>query len=174
MKLLLDNNVWTYLSQHMRATELRDMARKHRVTILACPAVLYEILRSPPSAKADRDRTLALVAAPYWERMMPEVYSECMEFLGEARRLRPDWLVPKPDTRKFEQLRKDWISAPKGTWWRARYKTDFMAAWIGGGKDDRIEIAREDASKLRQKFLESRVSTATPSHWGAHLQISPH
>lgn len=172
MRLLIDTNVWMYLAESVRPSALRDEARRHKVTIVAAPAVLYEVLRMPETQRVVRDQALAMIAADWWSRPMPEAYDESMELLGEVRRLRPMWLSQNPVLEQFNQLRADWSTSSRGTWWRARYQADKMAVWIGGVDDPLLKRGEQDYKIARSLFREQKVQQLPPDA-GSMTNLAP-
>ena len=91
--LLPDTNVWVYLVDAGAVESVRKEARRLRVTIAACPAVVYECLRAQLDPVAKKKRIDALTRGS-WKRLMPEAYKESMEARLAIRRVRPGWIEP--------------------------------------------------------------------------------
>lgn len=73
--VLLDTNTWRYLVDAGAIDQFRKAARQYRVDIVACPAVVYESLRT---GNPTRRRALAkALTRPDWVRPMPEAYVHC-------------------------------------------------------------------------------------------------
>lgn len=95
-RVLLDTNVWGYVADAGAVDDMRKAARSSSTDILACPAVAIELLatRAPSARKARLDA----ITRSCWTRLMPEAFTSAEEFLGEVRRLRPQWRWTRPET----------------------------------------------------------------------------
>ena len=114
--------------------------------ILACPAVLYEMLRLEDVAL--RRRLVKAICRSRWIRMMPEAFEESAEFKAEITRLRPQWLLRTPDSSTFYGLYNDW-NGPRGVWWRARDDPSRAAAVLRAVEGDQIDQGRTAAREFR-------------------------
>lgn len=151
-----DTNVWRYIVDTDALETVRKAAKAAGVDLVACPAVLYECLRTP-----DRRLRLELAKAltrQAWVRPMPEAFVESQDLRFEIARLRPHWIVPAPALREWWALRSDW---EQGTWWRARHRTDLMARAIDAGRPDLLTIARVQAAERRRQAQELGQSVGT-------------
>src|SRR5947208_1853907 len=106
MRVLLDTNVWRYISDADGTASLLAQTRKSGVRILVAPSVAYESLRIPNDET--RRRVMEVLTHKAWRRLMPEAYSECQELLQEIRRRRPEWLRNEPRMTDLRRLRYDW------------------------------------------------------------------
>lgn len=143
--VLLDTNVWSYIVENDEVESLRRLARRNGVRIVACPAVVYELLRVPDPAV--RKRRAKAIAKQDWARLMPEAYSEAADVRTEIQRLRPAWLRTHPDLSHFHKNRADWQG---GFWWRVRRDPNAVARHIGVLGDDRLEQARMQSKSSRE------------------------
>lgn len=164
-KVLLDTNVWNYIVEAHGVEPLRKAARASRVSIVACPAVVYECLRVPDTAM--RRRRAKAVAREDWMRLMPEAFSEAEDLRRELQRLRPNWFVERPDLREWRRHRADW----RGDFWRrVRRDPALVAGHIKALGDDRFQQART-ASRDARKDAESLGVTLHPFKWNRSTAI---
>lgn len=145
---LIDTNVWRYLSDANAGSELRRRVRASGSRILVAPSVLYETLRM--SDPILRKRISLLITSASWLRLMPEVYSESQELLTAIRRLRPEWLHPKQDRKKFTKYRYDWTRKKGGFWDRVRMDADKAAVAVNILGASSLEAARLGVTELRR------------------------
>lgn len=144
--VLLDTNVWSYIVESDGVETLRRVARGKRVQIVACPAVVYELLRVPdPTVRRRRAKALA---REDWSRLMPEAFSEAADVRAELQRLRPRWLRKQPGLKLFHKNRADWQGA---FWWRVRRDPNAVARHIGVLGDDRLDQARLQSKRIREE-----------------------
>lgn len=159
MKVLLDTNVWRYLVDHAGVSPLVQAVRKSSHQICVAPAVVYEAFKT--SDPALRARLIGCMALPSWKRLMPEAYWETEEIRAEVRRLRPEWLRPRPDQNLYRRVRYDWIRQKGGFWDRAVHDMDGEAARVENPL--LTELAREHA------FMAHEESQAVPARWHKDL-----
>jgi predicted nucleic acid-binding protein len=158
-KVLLDTNVWNYIVDSDGVELLRKTAKASRVTVVACPAVVYESLRvADPGTRRRRAKALA---REDWTRVMPEAFSEAEDVRKEIRRLRPTWLLDAPDLGLWHHHRADWQGA---FWWRVRQKPEVVARHIAVLSDDRLQQAR-DETKVARKQAKSAGHTIHTFKW---------
>jgi hypothetical protein len=148
-RILLDTNVWRYLVDSDGLEAVYRAAKGADGAILACPAVLYEMLRCGDLSL--RQRLVKAICRSRWIRMMPEAYEESMELLQETRRLRPLWLITSPNLREFNQLHADW-RGERGVWWRARRDAAEAGSWLEEVEGDLVSRARGGTVKLREEM----------------------
>jgi hypothetical protein len=159
VKIILDSNVWRYVVDAGGVPALKKAARKSRHCIAVPPAVLYEAAHTQD--KVLRDALLAAIAAPAWKRLMPEAYSEAEEVKGEIRRLRNEWLRPRPNLERFKRIRHDWVRSRGGIWDLIRKEAVSLQrhdAEMGQRTRDQAYRLREDARSLPPKW---RTATLT-------------
>lgn len=145
--LLLDSNVWRYISDADAYEELRKDAARYGVRILIAPSVLYEALRLE-----DRDlrsKLIRLMTNTSWKRLMPEAYDESLELLHEIKRLRKQWCRAQPDLAKTARLKADWCSVRKGFWMRLRNNPDPERCHLQQLEGKMLEDARDQAKRNR-------------------------
>jgi hypothetical protein len=82
---------------------------------------------------------------------MPEAFMEAEQLHGEIERLRPEWLVEKPDTREWHANCADWRN---GFWWRARTQSEQVSKIISALDDGRLDRARDEAKVERAEAKE--------------------
>lgn len=97
---VLDPNVWHYLIDLDALETVYRAAKSANGVILACPAVLYEMLRLQDAPL--RQRLVKAICRSRWVRMMPEAFEESEDFKAEIGRLRPQWLL-RDDRSMFKQ-----------------------------------------------------------------------
>lgn len=148
-RILVDTNIWRYLIDLDSLETVYRAAKDAHGLILACPAVLYEMLRSEDVPL--RRRLVKAICRSHWVRLMPEVFEEAEEFKSEISRLRPHWLLPKPNLSEFRKFYNDW-NGPRGTWWRARRDPSQFAAVLRASEGDRMIRIRDDTRELRAEI----------------------
>jgi hypothetical protein len=122
------------------------VAKANRVDIVASPAVVYELLRTPNAEYRKRD--LKAVTLSSWLRPMSELYQLAEELRSEITRLHHSWLRDSPDLASWYAQRADWTSS-KGFWLRARRYPDFTHQVIANLEKDRIDVARRESKVTR-------------------------
>ncbi len=114
--VLLDTNVWRYLSDAGAYTQLLTASHRARIPVVVAPAVVYETLAIGDPVL--RERILILLSRSRWQRLMPEAYNECEEIRAEINRLHPEWLLVNPDLWWWNKNRRDWKRKKRGFWER--------------------------------------------------------
>lgn len=144
LTLVPDTNVWRYIVDADATERVRLMAKRSGVSIVACPAVVYECLRFR-DANGRRKLTEALTRND-WVRPMPEAFVEAEAVRSEIARLHPEWLLPNPDLTRYYRNREDWRS---GFWRRVRQDPTRMADLVSRVQGNSIDRARSEAEALR-------------------------
>jgi hypothetical protein len=173
----LDTNVWSNLAEHSAVDELQRVARTVRVRIVACPAVVYEILRTPDPNYRRRD--LRAITRRSWSRPMPEIFEQSQQLLNTTQHRHPEWLVDHPDLRKWHQLKRDWAGdhGPSrggsigGFWWRARNDQSRLARSLAKTEGDRIEEARRTQRSARQDMGTRTFEQTVLKEWTSTLAV---
>ncbi|MYS25176.1 hypothetical protein GA0115240_17565 [Streptomyces sp. DvalAA-14] len=116
MRVILDNNVWSYVGIEGSKAALESLAQSRRLSIRTPPATLLEVLRTKDMAK--RSRIIDAMTSRHWVRLRTEVDVECQEFVAEARRTRPQWvrqlaLPGKPGSLREFWTRRIWRDAAR-------------------------------------------------------------
>ena len=145
-RVLLDTNVWSNIARENQVEAVRKVARANGVEIVASPAVVYELLRTPDPEFRKRD--LKAVTLSSWLRPMSELYQLAEELRSEITRLHPEWLRNPPDLAPWYAQRADWTSS-KGFWQRARHQPDVVHQVITILEEDQIGKARLNAKAKR-------------------------
>lgn len=140
-----DTNVWRYIVDADAVETVRKAASANSVAIVACPAVVYECLRV--SDRELRRRLAKALSRTSWLRLMPEAYLEAEALRDEIVRLRPEWILKRPDLREWSRNKSDWQA---GFWRRVREQPDSMAEIISSLGGKRLSLAREEAKAARQ------------------------
>lgn len=105
MRLLPDTNVWRYIVDEQAVDTMQKAAKAANVGLVACPAVVYECLRTP---NADLRRRIARALTPcHLGASMPEAFVEPAQLRAELARLGPEWLVERSDLRNWRANRND-------------------------------------------------------------------
>ncbi|MRX44612.1 hypothetical protein [Agromyces kandeliae] len=150
-RLMLDNNIWTFLVNADAVEALQLEAWSRRVEVVVPPAIVIEALQAHPQSEEGQEaklRRIAAMTSAAWVRLMPEAYKEANEVRGEVERLRPEWINPRPRLASWNHHRKDWQSG----WWDFVRKTPEEAARIHGELSDaRVTRARADARQAREE-----------------------
>ena len=160
-RILLDTNVWSNLAEHREIEQVRLAARTAGVGIVASPAVVYELLRSP---NADlRRRDLRAITGRGWIRPMTEICQQADELRRQIERMHPEWMKSDPDLRSWRLLRSDWSGAHPpgrtsigGFWWRARNEPAFQSKILALTEGDELDKARQSQKALKAAFANGR------------------
>lgn len=169
--ILPDTNVWRYLIDAERLEDVYRAARKAGGVLLACPAVLYEMLRVQNSEL--RRKLVRAISRDRWLRMMPEVFEESMELVAVLAQFRPEWLLAEPDRRSFARLRADWAGR-RGVWWRARTDPDEAATTLRAVEGDHLDRARTEAYEMRTAVSElTNFDHVTLDRWTTTFPLRP-
>lgn len=91
-RVLLDSNVWRYVLDRGLEDELARLAATRAARIQVAPITVYEALGA--SDQALRKRLCRVMARGCWDRLMPEVYYECLEVRRAIEKHQPTWLSP--------------------------------------------------------------------------------
>lgn len=167
---MLDTNVWAHVADEDGATALRSWARETSTSVLVSPAVVFEQLRiTNPEV---RKRHLDVTTRDWWQRMMPEAYTECTEIVEAARRNRPSWVSPRAERamKSFIAHERYW---KRGFWQRSRSDPTKQAAdheWLDDGS---IEAAQADGVAAHGQALETGLKLAAEAlqGWSTHVRI---
>ncbi len=162
---MLDTNIWRYLVDASAVEVVRKEAKLAGVDIVACPAIVYECLRLTDVDL--RSRLTKALTRTAWLRPMPEAFVEAEQLRSELARLRPEWLVEKPNTHNWRRAYDDWRGYRNGFWWRVRNMTGRQARYISmveGGDLDRARdhafMARANARQLGHTINGLRLDTS--------------
>jgi hypothetical protein len=147
--LVPDTNVWRYLVDAGAIEDVRLAAKRLGVTIVACPAVLYECLRVRNTEL--RRRLARALTQNDWFRPMPEAFVEAEAVRHEITRLHPEWVAIHPDLRNYNQNRADWGS---GFWRRVRRDPRWTASILSQIEGDVLDRARQQADTARLQARE--------------------
>ncbi|MFI1171526.1 hypothetical protein [Streptomyces melanogenes] len=123
MRVILDNNVWSYVGIEGSKAELESLAHSRRLSVRTPPATLLEALRTKNAEK--RDRVIDAMTSRHWVRLRTEVDVACEEFVAEARRIRPQWVRQLPLPGRPAALREFWM---RGIWRQAARDSAPLAA----------------------------------------------
>ena len=124
MRILLDSNIWRYVADTKAHKELRGAVKRSRHSLVIAPAVLFEAAHTKDSQL--RSALLSVMVDPMWKRVMPEAFSEAAELKAEIRRLRKEWLRPKPRLHRYRMLLHGWSKASGGVWDRIESDAEFL------------------------------------------------
>lgn len=150
-RVLLDSNVWRYVHDAQAEGRLIQLARDGTYDVLISPAVVYEALRLKNVPM--RNALVRLMAHKAFKRLMPEAYSESMEFLVEVERVRPNWFRPAPELTAFKRQRNDWWKTTGGFWVRLVREPGREAGYLAPTEVTMIEGAKEQAVNARREFM---------------------
>ena len=148
-RVLLDSNVWRYLIDLDELETVYRAAKGANGVILACPAVLYEMLRLENAPL--RQRLVKAICRSRWVRMMPEAFEESEDFKTEIGRLRPQWLLHGVDRSMFNSLYNDW-KGPRGVWRRARVDPSLASTVLRAVEGNDLERGRSESHELRAQI----------------------
>ena len=148
-QVLLDTNVWRYLIDLDALETVYRAAKGANGVILACPAVLYEMLRLEDAPL--RQRLVKAICRSRWVRMMPEAFEESEDFKAEIGRLRPQWLLHDVDRSMFNGLYNDW-KGPRGVWWRSRVDPSLASAAVRAVEGNDLDRGRSESREHRAQI----------------------
>jgi hypothetical protein len=175
-RVLLDTNVWSNLAEHRAVDDVQRVARKVRVQIVACPAVVYEILRSPDPNYRRRD--LRAITRRAWTRPMTEIFEQSQQPLHAIRSRHPEWLVDQPDLRWWHRLKWDWAGdhppsrgSIGGFWWRARNDPSRESRMLAATEGDRMEKARESQRSAREAMGTRTFEQTVLKEWTSKFDV---
>jgi hypothetical protein len=170
-RILVDTNVWRYLIDLDGLETVYRAAKGAHGLILACPAVLYEMLRLEDASL--RRQLIKAICRSRWLRMMPEAFEESAELKEEIVRLRPSWLLREPDRSSSRRLYNDW-NGPSGVWRRARVDPTEASAILKLVEGDHIRRGRDDARELRTEIGKiTTFDTVTLDGWTTIFSPKP-
>jgi predicted nucleic acid-binding protein len=106
MRLLLDTNVWSRLTDRGAGEDFYRYAKAKKLEVVIAPATLLELLRTPD--RSNRRMRVRLVCRSRWRRLPTEAESEAAELVAEIRRLHPRWLRQEPDHQQLVTLHNLW------------------------------------------------------------------
>ncbi|MCV2366585.1 hypothetical protein LNV07_00515 [Paucibacter oligotrophus] len=146
----MDTNIWSYLADHDAVDELYRLALTRGVEISVSPTIVEELRRTTDLHR--RRAAVEAVTRPCWNRLMPETFSECLEIKLEIRRLRPEWVIDRPNLLEFNRLRYDWTKLKNGFWDRARRGVEPRVTDESVRGDRELALAREESKQIRQRL----------------------
>ena len=170
-RILVDTNVWRYLVDLDGLETVYRAARGAPGAILACPAVLYELLRLENAPL--RHRLVKAICRSRWVRMMPEAFEESEQLRAELARLRPEWLLQEPDISSYRRLYNDW-NERTGVWRRARVDPMRAAQILRLVEGDHLSRGRSDTLDLRAQLSKiTTFDTVTLDRWTTTFPLNP-
>ncbi|WP_406505303.1 hypothetical protein [Streptomyces sp. NBC_00212] len=149
MRVILDNNVWSYVGIEGAKADLEALSKSKRLSIRTPPATLLEALRTSDPEK--RDRIIDAMTSRHWVRLRTEVDVECEEFVAEARRTRPQWVRQLPQPGRPADLRDFWT---RGIWREAARDSAPLAARqpnLTDTDEDRVfDVMKSNSLSMRE------------------------
>ncbi|MER7841903.1 hypothetical protein ABTY98_39965 [Streptomyces sp. NPDC096040] len=149
MRVILDNNVWSYIGIEGSKSELETLAQGRRLSVRTPPATLLEVLRTKDAEK--RDRIIDAMTSRHWVRLRTEADVECEEIVAEARRIRPEWVRQLPQPGRPADLREFW---KRRIWRQAAQNSAPLAArqrrLMDGVEDHVFGVLKSDSLAMRQ------------------------
>jgi hypothetical protein len=137
LRLILDNNVWSYVAEQGAVQELDEWLLTQHAHLVTPPSILLEALRRPDPAL--RLRTVrAMAHGPRRIRCLTEAALESREMIDFVRLHRPQWLLDRPDMRSWYRHANFW---QRKVWQRA----------VNG--DDRIHAKERELATQRGSLL---------------------
>ncbi|WP_405901810.1 hypothetical protein OG696_41090 [Streptomyces sp. NBC_00656] len=106
MRIMLDNNIWSYLGDKRAGKQFRALAHSLGHRVVTAPSVLLEVLQHPRSDI--RAAIIEAITTATDERLRSEADREGAEVISEVRRLHPEWLRAVPDTGREATWRTYW------------------------------------------------------------------
>ncbi|GGR53954.1 hypothetical protein [Streptomyces roseolus] len=146
MRIMLDNNIWSYLGDEQAGDRFKALVRSLGHRVVTPPGVLLEVLQHPRPDK--REAIVRALVTGTDERLRSEADLEAEEVVGEVRRLRPEWARAVPDTGREASLRTFWT---KTVWRRALDSHDLFREIAPARHADRTAKHLVDVQKTQQK-----------------------
>ena len=106
MRIMLDNNVWSYLGDEQAGDRFKTVAHSLGHRVVTAPSVLLEVLQHPRSDI--RAAIIEAITTATDERLRSEADREGAEVIFEVRRLHPEWMRAVPDTGREATWRTYW------------------------------------------------------------------
>ncbi|QHV83594.1 hypothetical protein C3K23_00965 [Streptomyces sp. 604F] len=106
MRIMLDNNVWSYLGDERAGKRFKTLVRSLGHRVVTAPSVLLEVLQHPRSDI--RAAIIEVITTATDERLRSEADREGAEVISEVRRLHPEWMRTMPDTGREATWRTYW------------------------------------------------------------------
>ncbi|WP_405791575.1 hypothetical protein OG753_36005 [Streptomyces sp. NBC_00029] len=106
MRIMLDNNIWSYLGDERAGDRFKKVARSLGHRVVTAPSVLLEVLQHPRADK--RAAIVEAMTTATDERLRSEADREGAEVVAEVRRLHPEWMRSMPDTGREATWRTYW------------------------------------------------------------------
>ena len=166
--MLPDTNIWRYWVDSGSIEGIHRAAKTAGVSLVACPAVVYECLRmSDVELRRNLAKALSRIA---WLRPMPEAFTEAEALRHEIIRIHPEWMVVKPETRNWHRNVIDWRV---GFWQRVRERTSAMARIVSVVDEGKLDQARNEAKDARGAARElghsiKSLRLSSASSWYLH------
>ncbi|MFD0213036.1 hypothetical protein ACFVH9_29040 [Streptomyces hirsutus] len=106
MRIMLDNNIWSYLGDERSGKRFKAIAHSLGHRVVTAPSILLEVLQHPLADK--RVAIVEAITAATDERLRSEADREGAEVVAEVRRLHPEWMRSMPDTGREATWRTYW------------------------------------------------------------------
>ncbi|MFD0228275.1 hypothetical protein ACWGPD_29415 [Streptomyces hirsutus] len=106
MRIMLDNNIWSYLGDERAGKRFKAIAHSLGHRVVTAPSILLEVLQHPLADK--RVAIVEAITAATDERLRSEADREGAEVVAEVRRLHPEWMRSMPDTGREATWRTYW------------------------------------------------------------------
>lgn len=106
MRVMFDTNLWSSIGDEQVVDEFNAAMASRGVEIVTPPSILVEVARLP--VPAARHRIIRALTIGRRDRLRTEAALESAELIGEARRVRPQWLRRMPDTARIASLDTFW------------------------------------------------------------------
>jgi hypothetical protein len=162
-RVLLDTNVWSMLGRTGSGAAFYALTREMGFEVVVAPSILLEIARSSNVEASACDR--AAVLAGQRRHLPSEAELVTTELLDELRRLHPEWLLKKPDNRRWKELHRFWTIE---LWRRARRDWSAVVEAVVDAPTDDLEQVRIDQAKLKSEMLDLKINVPA-----ARGQIKP-
>lgn len=154
MKILLDTNVWRYLADSGRQSQLNSVSKRSGYEITICPAIVSESLRiGDPSL---RGKVVELQTRRCWNRLMPDSFLEFEDIKSEICRTHPEWILTDPDHSGFRKLAYNWSRITGGWWSFVRENVDICASKLRPRDDLIINQIRDQSRQMRDSVLQNK------------------
>lgn len=152
VRLMLDTNVWSYLSDAYAVAQLEKLLRQRRIELVLPPSVLVEVLRL--SRTDVRHRIVAALTQARARRTRTEADLESEEFVSCVRSYRPGWMRQVPDRATERRLRELWSHRI----WR-QAATDSTRLHEYAVADDRADRIGAIQKWNRAEFVRAQVAS---------------
>lgn len=159
MKLLLDTNIWSYISKHDLQSELLRVMRKGHAQFMIAP---YSVTEARDTRDAnERKKLLTTMTNKSWKRLMPDTFLEAEEIKTALLSARPQWQNLTPTDNAYIRSRFHFRRSRGGFWDMARDEVPLRITDESLREMLENELARQEVKAIRDHFKDSQLGAET-------------